>query len=494
MSGSHAANKIHTKREPDTIEGPRPTPYSCATFPSGWAARGGFQREACHLAHCPTLCRDLETHTKDIPEYAANAHRGIRKLPPRLGRPSPYGVQWSEKTWDPISGIMRRKTPTEFFKTEEDRDKRFNNLVSARKSGSPATATRQEITDWRAFQVATAGTPWQDVVAGWRNNLRDLGQSHSPILVQAAADEYLARYQKRVDNHQAAMISYKKAKRQVERFATGFGSQRIDSISGETIEDWLDDLDDVEAEATFNSYRRGLHAFFERSVDRGILRRNPAGDIALRDELTESGLLSVDETAKLMHTARNYQDPRYGWRYRRILGRIALECFAGLRTSAARRVEKADINFEDRGITLPKRKAKMKRRHYVSGLPHVLWAWLKLAPPEAWHAIDSREYRYLKSELFSAAGVPHPKNCLRHGFASYLLAALKDAGRVAYFLSHRNVDELMDHYAGRVTQRDAAEWIQLTPQRAAKLAAKYRPRIAAEPDAAEDSALPRATP
>jgi hypothetical protein len=40
----------------------------------------------------------------------------------------------------------------------------------------------------------------------------------------------------------------------------------------------------------------------------------------------------------------------------------------------------ADVNFADKGITLPAAKLKIRKRHYIDGLPENLWPWLNAAP------------------------------------------------------------------------------------------------------------------
>lgn len=411
------------------------------------------------------------------PQIAQNANqtRGVRRLPPRLGRPNPFGVQWGEQVWDAALNRLRRRVRTEFFPTEAARDARFAQLCRDKRAGQLNTASREELAEWRAFQIATEGTKWQDVVAGWRAFLQTQGLEVNPRTVEECAKDYLARYAKRQEAGQRSLLGFKKVERHVSKFAASFGGARISDITADDVEDWIDELETVSSPATFNSYRRDLRAFFEREVERGTLRRNPVDGVKLRDDLTETGLLSVDETARLLHTCRTFRDGSNGFRFHRIFARIVLETFAGLRTSAAARLDKGDINFEDKGITLPRPKTKNRRRHYVTGYPEVLWEWLALATPEAWQPCDVRELRYLKSELFRLAGVPHPHNCLRHGFASYLLAVKKDPGLLAYLLTHRSQDELWDHYNGRVTEKEAKRWERLTPNVAARIARQAAP-------------------
>lgn len=426
--------------------------------------------------------------TSREPQSAPDANqtdheRGIRKLE-RPGRPKPFAVQWSEPRWDPKLKRVCRKVSTEFFADAALRDKRHAALVSQKRAGSLQQASRQEIAEWRAFQAATEGEPWQKVVAGWKAWLQHNGVNVHAHKVRDAVRAYLERYAKLEESGQRAASTAKKVAYHLERFAALHAHRELDSFAPDEIEDWIDGLDDVLAEATFNSYRRSLHALFQFHADRGALRRNPVGLVPMRDDLTETvGLLTIEQTARLMHACYTYFDTRHGHRFRPILPRIALETFAGLRYSSALRLVKEDVNFADRGILLPKRLLKTKKRHYLSGFPSVLWSWLDLSAGLPWPAFTEREYRRLKTDLFAAAQIPHPRNCLRHGFASYLLAAEKNPGLVAYLLAHKSQQELWDHYHGRVTEADGARFKTLTPEEAARLAGL-------PPGAPPDAALP----
>src|SRR4051812_39045142 len=104
---------------------------------------------------------------------------GVWPLPPRFGRPKPFGVQWREWSWDPDAnsgaGAEVEERKSEFFSTELLRDARAASLRKERAKGMLRTATRGEIEEFRSFRAAVGRTPWQEVVAGWRSNLVSQG-------------------------------------------------------------------------------------------------------------------------------------------------------------------------------------------------------------------------------------------------------------------------------------------------------------------------------
>lgn len=86
-----------------------------------------------------------------------------------------------------------------------------------------------------------------------------------------------------------------------------------------------------------------------------------------------------------------------------------------------------------------------------------------------------RLYMRLKSELFIVAYVPHPWNCLRHGFATHDIAANKNPGRTATILCHKDQDELWEHYYGIATHKEGILYQHITPATCGKIAQGFEP-------------------
>ena len=84
--------------------------------------------------------------------------RGVWRLH-RPEKPSAYGVQWRENVWDELLRREKRRTFTEFFKSEDDRETRLAQLLARKRKGVLNTPTPAELRDWRAFTSATEGVP-----------------------------------------------------------------------------------------------------------------------------------------------------------------------------------------------------------------------------------------------------------------------------------------------------------------------------------------------
>jgi integrase len=180
----------------------------------------------------------------------------------------------------------------------------------------------------------------------------------------------------------------------VEAFAAAFGGNRLTQITGDDIKDWIETDLGYDNPHTFNNWRKHIRTFFDHY--RKQIHQNPCDDIRTRNDDTEHvGILTPAQTAKLFSYALTENR-------RHLIGRLALEAFAGLRFASAYRLEKADINFKDLGLLLPKHKIKTKRRHYIDGLPENLWSWLEVTSNACW-SLTPAEYMKEKSQLFSDA-------------------------------------------------------------------------------------------
>ena len=113
-------------------------------------------------------------------------------------------------------------------------------------------------------------------------------------------------------------------------------------------------------------------------------------------------------------------------------------------------------------------------------LPEQFWEWMAITPEECW-SLTPREYLGLKSRLFVVANVPHPPNCLRHGFCTYDIAANKNPGRTATRLCHTDQEELWEHYNGEATSEAGKKYQRITPTTAAEIAKGFVPAVTALP-------------
>lgn len=417
------------------------------------------------------------TERKPKAEPAANQGStwGVRILPNRTGRPNPFGVQWPEKIWNAATNQLERKVKTLFYPTAESRDRKAAEQIELRRAGMMTeSVSRAELADFRAFKSATEGTPWQNVVAGWRTHLMASGVSVCALTVSKSVEEYLLLMKSRMKAEKLSADNFRHKDHKLNLFAGQFGDRMLDQPTAQEIELWIDSFEEVESDITFDNYRKHVSALYGHYRKAKAIAVNPCEQIETRGDPGEVHIITVAQTAQLFQTALTWRDAQNKLRFLPAIGRLASEFFVGLRFGSACRLSKEDVKREDKGVELPKRKLKTKRRHYIDGLPDNFWAWIDITPDECWD-LTAREYLELKSDLFRVAGVPHPKNCARHGFATYHLAAFKNPGLTATILCHKDQDLLWEVYNGQATEANGKLYQTITPATAKRLAMGFVP-------------------
>ena len=381
---------------------------------------------------------------------ASGPCRGVRYIE-SPNRPSPYGVEWR------VNGERQRA----FFKRAADRDAKGAELARGRRQGySPLD--RDQALAWQGFKTAIGDTPWQDVVAGWKVYCKDHGINRVERTVSEACTEYLKHCEERLKAKELAADTVRHRRHTLNLFATAFGTNPFSSITGLRIKTWIEKTLGFTDPHTFNNYRKivgGLYGYYSDEL------RNPIKDkhFPKRDDSnSDIKYLSVRDTAKLFAWAQVHG--------RNLIGRLALEAFAGVRFRTASLMIKDEIRLDTKTLVFEPEKSKNKERLTPDGYPDNLWAWIALANDECW-ALTSTQYMHLKSYAFAASGVSNPGNALRHNFATYHVAAFKSPGATARLLSHRNQEKLWTNYNGKAKEEEGKAYWTITPETAAAMAA-----------------------
>jgi integrase len=166
-------------------------------------------------------------------------------------------------------------------------------------------------------------------------------------------------------------------------------------------------------------------------------------------------IFTVDELSSLLEAA-NCTAPD-------VLPLLAIGAFAGLRDAEIKRLDWNEVDLARGHIEIKAAKAKSARRRIVPISPN-LAAWLRpyagikgrLAPVGARKKLD----RIRKAACLTR----WPKNGLRHSFASYRLAAIQDAPRVASELGHTSPQMLYSTYRELVLPEEAERYWKIAPK------------------------------
>jgi integrase len=242
-------------------------------------------------------------------------------------------------------------------------------------------------------------------------------------------------------------------RKRLARFCRDFGTRPIAGITVEELDNWLRDLDySPKSRANFRANVGVLFSYAER---RRMIDSNPILRTA-RPKLPDNPpeIFAVDELRALLEAARQYAPD--------VLPMLAIGAFAGVRDAELKRIDWSEVNLVRGHIEVKGSKAKSARRRIVQMQPN-LAAWLapysgmkgRLVPVGARSKLD---------RVRKAAGLARwPNNGLRHSFASYRLAAIHDAPRVASELGHTSPQMLYSTYRELVLPEEAERYWKLAP-------------------------------
>lgn len=237
------------------------------------------------------------------------------------------------------------------------------------------------------------------------------------------------------------------------RFCQDFGNRPIASVSVEEIDNWLRDLQ-LSPQSRVN-YRSVIGVLFSHAAKRRMIDFNPIAHTAkpkLPDNPPE--IFTVDELRALLEAAQRLAPD--------VLPMLAIGAFAGLRDAEIKRLDWSEVDLGRGHVEVKAAKAKSARRRLVLIQPN-LAQWLAphsarkgvLMPVNARRKLDA---------VRKAAGLPRwPNNGLRHSFASYRLAAIHDAPRVASELGHTSPQMLYSTYREIVRPEEAERYWKIEP-------------------------------
>ena len=395
--------------------------------------------------------------------------RGIRFFEDH-SRPQPFFLQWRVPD-EKRPGFKRRETKS--FKTREHREIVARDLAfKVEKHGvavmdfDPARWLR-----YLEFQKIV-GEDTDPILVGheWLASRQGIGTAGATaITVRDAWTKYRAL---RFGVEKLSPDTWRHIDKHVgERFCATFGSLLLSEITADHVRDWMSKLvssrtgKPIEA-VTRRHHRKDVATFFDRCWREGWIARNPC-DLVAVPAVEENDVIVISPADALAFFTAN--------RDARVIGRIALEAFGGLRYSSAAKIQKEHLNFAEQGIEMPGSSHKSGKRKYRQGHPDVLWQWLNHAPETCW-TMTPLQYREEKRAAFVRAklrpvGLENDedretvrglRNVWRHSFASYMLAKTKSIATVGYLMQHTN-PATTQIYEGRASEKDAEAYLAITP-------------------------------
>lgn len=372
--------------------------------------------------------------------------RGITLVPFPLRPARPYGVQWR------IDG--KRKTKT--FPTKEKQID-FAKALSGDAKQNGLTAFRLdegEAREWRAFRAMVgADADLAAVAACWERHKAAAVPTLGLIEAVAAYTEA-----KRAEGIPENTIAHFKPI--FDRLELSLGNRNIGNVTAADIGAFM--AEQKGSENTKRTRFARVRALFNWLVVTRKLGSSPFdGMRPPKVSAKEVEILTLKQSQLLFSKNAKNEDGRPVDQERReLLGRLALEAFAGLRNDTAGQIVAAEIHPD--GLRIPAAKIKTKQNQFLDGLPANLHAWLQWSKPEHW-SMTQRQYLEAKTGAFVRAGVPHPRNCLRKGFGSYHVAAFKNPAKTSVIMCHKSPKMLWDTYRGIATEADGVAYFEINP-------------------------------
>lgn len=266
------------------------------------------------------------------------------------------------------------------------------------------------------------------------------------------------------------------AKKQLSRLVDKFGEVRLNAVGTEELRGWLRDLKDDTGKGlsacSIKDHRKNVNTFFDYCLREqwGALE-NPCARIK-PPKLDDGDPVVIPIRDAFEFFKANRAEP--------VIGRVALEAFAGVRYTTAGKIEADAINFDGRGVRMAaaihKSGKKDGRARYRQGHPDCLWKWLEHTPEKTW-AMTALQYREAKRFASIRAGLrPFTiesaedrekmdglRNVWRHSFISYHLARFKSLPLTQYLAQHSS-PKTTEEYEGIADQNDAARYFAITPE------------------------------
>jgi integrase len=293
-----------------------------------------------------------------------------------------------------------------------------------------------------------------DAVAHYVAHLKSIER---PCTVAALVDEVIAEKKKKCGKKQrpASPDYIVDLTVRLGRFKKAFSERIVATITPLEIDDWLSVLKDEKtgehlSPQSLGNYARALGVMFAYAVKRRYAQVNPMKEIQKPTSDSKPGILSVEQTARLLECASHD-----------LLPYIAIGAFAGLRASELERLDWRDIDFDENEIAVNS-ESKTGERH-VDMLPN-LREWLL---PLRKHTgnITPENFRKHFEEARTAADIaPWPNNALRHSFGSYHLKHFGNDAQTRLQMGHwRDSSVLFGHYRRAVTRRNAERYWNILP-------------------------------
>jgi integrase len=339
-----------------------------------------------------------------------------------------------------------------FFKTKAEAEaERFRQITTLERHGREAVGLSpgelSAIIHARK-ELAKHGKTIDDAAAFYLDYLERIRRCN--VTVADLAKEVLEA--KRKDGMSATYVD--DLKKRLARFCADFGGRKIAGITVEELDNWLRALPGSPKSRA--NYRANVGVLFSYAERRRMIDRNPILHTA-RPKLIDKPpeIFTVDELHALLNAASTGAPD--------IVPMLAIAAFAGIRDAEIKRLDWSEVDQKRGHIEVKSHKAKSARRRIVEMQPN-LHEWLRPHAEMKGAVVPVNSRKKLDLVCNAAELTGWPQNGLRHSYASYRLAAIHDAPRVASELGHTSPKMLYSTYRELVLPAEAERYWKILPE------------------------------
>jgi integrase len=240
-------------------------------------------------------------------------------------------------------------------------------------------------------------------------------------------------------------------KSRLGRFVETFGERKLAEITPGEIADWLRALG--QSPVSRNTFHMRLSVLFAFARSCRWIDTNPMLDVPRAKVISNvPGILTPEQVARLLESASEEMLPYF-----------AIGAFCGLRSAELERLKWENVDFDTGLIEVTAKSSKTAARRFVT-IPPNAHRWL--APYKFQHGLvcSVNDFQRRLAADRERAGIGDwPQNALRHSFASYHLAAFKDAPALSLELGHVTPQIVFQHYREVVTPSEAEKFWRIVP-------------------------------
>jgi integrase len=204
---------------------------------------------------------------------------------------------------------------------------------------------------------------------------------------------------------------------------------------------------------TRKNVRMTLNTFFAYARTEGLVAKDHPGvpkPGKKRVERCNVQVFTPDEMQKLLAAAKP-----------EVVVPLALTAFAGIRAAEVKRLDWERINLTEGHIEVIAKVAKTGIRR-LAPIPENLKAWLTKHFHHSGKVCVYRNLWLQYEKVAKMAGVVWKRNGLRHGFASYRVASIKNIPQTA-FEAGNSPQVIQRDYLKVVSEREAKRWFAIYP-------------------------------